>query len=467
MLRLWTGCWWSAGCLLLFVAWAQAFSQVSVLDSSFNVGTGANDAVNALVLQADQRILVGGEFTTIGGCSNSFLARLNADGSVDTAFDPAGQIDGFVQCLLQQPDRKVIVGGAFGRLLGQTRSALARLLADGSVDATFDASAVLNTNTQVFALALQDDGRLLVGYRGVDDGVSQIVRINTNGTPDPSFVCTNRFDGYVLTFLPQPDGSVLFGGAIYSVDGLARHTLFRLKAGGQLDDTFDPGLERSSVFNLVRQPNAQILVGGLLKRTGASNSFPLLRLNADLQWDESFQTDAFVGTQGGIGDPFISALLLQPDGKIVAGGFFFEVGGYWRRQIVRLSAEGRVDGCFDPGLGLGAYSQFGSVRALVLQPDGRVLVGGWFLGVDTAYNQLHLARLLPQSDCDLIRVYIRGGHEAFVAATFPPGGTNYLEMSDDLKTWQSVETNTSPYIYSSSLSMSNPPRVFFRGRQER
>ncbi len=409
-----------AGFLLALAVCGQAFGQVSLLDSSFNVGPGANEAVNALLVQADQRILVGGEFTTVGGCSNAFLARLNADGSVDTAFNPAGQTDGFVRCLVQQPDRKVLVGGGFGMLLGQTRPALARLLENGSVDTTFDASAVLNTNTHVFAGALQDDGRLLVSYRGVEDSVSRIARLNPNGTPDASFVCTNQFDGYVLTFLPQPDGSILFGGAIYNVDGLARHTLFRLKADGKLDDTFDPGLEMSTVFNLVRQTNGQILVGGRLKRTGGSNSVPLLRLNVDLQWDESFQTDRFVDLTGGIQPPYISAFLLQPDGKLIAGGYFFEVGGYWRRHIIRLTFEGHADACFDPGLGLGDSGQPSPVRAMVPQSDGRILIGGAFQGIDTAYGQGNLARLLPQSDCDLIRVYIRGGDAAFVAATFPP-----------------------------------------------
>jgi uncharacterized delta-60 repeat protein len=455
-----------AGWLFLLAAGAQALGQVSVLDPSFSVAPGANDAVNALLVQANQRILVGGDFATIRGCSNSFLARLNSDGSVDTAFNPPGQTDGFVRCLLQQPDRKVLVGGGFGRLLGQARPALARLLEDGLVDTAFDASAVVHTNDRVFALALQADGRLLVGCRSEDDGISRIVRVNTNGTLDPSFVCTNQIDGYIVTFLPQPDGSVLFGGGIFHVDGLPRHTLFRLKANGQLDDTFDPGLEMSSVICLARQTNGQILVGGLLKRTGASNSVPLLRLNADLQWDESFRPDAFGGTHG-VGDPSISALLLQPDGKTIVGGFFFEVGGYWRRQIVRLTASGQVDGCFDPGLGLGAYTQTGPVRAIVLQPDNRILIGGWFLGVDTAYTQLHLARLLPRSDCDLIRVYLRGGDQAFVAATFPPGHTNYLEMSGDLSSWQTVYNDTSPYLYSWSLSTTDPPQAFFRARQER
>ena len=461
----------SAGWLLLLAGGAPAFGQVSVLDHSFKVGPGANDAVDGLVVQADQRILVGGEFTTIGGCSNSFLARLNADGSVDGSFNPSGQTDGAVLCLLQQPDRKVLVGGSFERLLGHTQPALARLLEDGSVDATFDTSAVFNTNTAVYSMALQEDGRLLVGYQYGSDGLggslSRVVRLNTNGAPDPMFVCTNEITGYVFALLPQPDG-VLFGGNYCNVAGSTNNALFRLKQDGRLDDSFDAGLGMSSVFSLVRQTNGQILVGGIFNRTGASNSVPLLRLNADLRWDEGFKIDALGGVGGGgFMDPSISALLLQSDGKLIVGGYFFEVAGYWRRQIVRLTPEGRVDGCFDPGLGLGGTEPVGPVRALTLQSDGNILVGGLFQGIDTAYGQANLARLLPQSDCDSIRVYLKGGDQAFAAATFPPGGTNYLEASADLTHWQTVLTDTSPYLFDGWFSMATAPQAFFRARQER
>jgi uncharacterized delta-60 repeat protein len=456
--------------LIVLAAWAQAFGQVSLLDTSFQIGLGANDAVNALVVQADQRILAGGEFTAIGGCSNSFLARLKSDGSVDSLFNPVGQTDGAVQCLLQQPDRKVLVGGAFGQLLGAPQPALARLQENGLLDESFDASAVMNTNCQVFSLALQADGRLLVGYyyyySGPEYWASRIVRLNTNGTADATFVCTNLIGGYVFALLPQPDGSVLCGANPSSSLGSPHYTLFRLKADGQFDNTFDAGLDLSSVFCLVRQTNGQILVGGLLNRTGASNSVPLLRLNANLQWDATYHPDAFGGSADWP-ETFSFTLLLQPDGKLVVCGYFFEVGGYWRRHIVRLTAEGRVDGCFDPGLGLGAYWWASPVRAIALQPDGRILIGGAFQGFDTALGQANLARLLPSSGCDLIRVYINGGDQSFAAATFPPGGTNYLEMSSDLKNWQTVQTNTDPYISYSDLSLTNPPQAFFRARQER
>ena len=292
------------------------------------------------------------------------------------------------------------------------------------------------------------------------------MRLDTNDTPDATFACTNLIAGYVFALLPQADGHVLFGGNWCAISSSTNYCLFRLKPDGQVDDTFDAGLDQSSLFCLVRQSNGKILAGGLLNRRSATNSSPLLRLNADLQWDEDFQTDVSGGT-GLFSGPSISALLLQPDDKLIVGGCFFEVGGYWRNQILRLTPEGHVDGCFDPGLGLGGQNPNGPVRALAPQADGRILVGGAFQGVDTAYGQLNLARLLPQSDCDLVRVYLSGGDPTFAAATFPPGRTNYLETSDDLKNWQAVETNTSPYIWYWNFSMTDSPRTFFRARQER
>jgi len=461
--------WWSAWLAVLLLASPPVFGQVSVFDPSFQIGPGANDAVNALVVQQDGRILVGGDFTSIGGLSNSYFARLNADGAVDTSFVQGGATDGSVNCLLQQPDRKVLVGGGFNRLLGVERRGLARLLEDGSVDADFNAGNVLATNESAFSFGLQDDGRILIGL-SEGDWVSRIVRVDTNGALDATFYCTNQFPGYLFAITPLDDGSILVGGNVYGVDGLPRYGLFRLQPDGRLDDTFNPGLEQySSVFTMVKQASGHFLVGGLLNRTGASNAVPLLRLTPDLQWDESFKTDRFVGGATPYGNSWITALLLQPDGEIVAGGSFFEVGGYWRRQIVRLTPDGHVDGCFDPGLGLGGAEPAGPVRRLALQADGRILVGGKFQGVDGHDQPLNLARLLSESDCDRMRVYFLSGawgsFDTFAAATFPPGGTNSLEWSENLSDWQTLETNTSPYIYY-YFPMTSAPQAFFRARKE-
>jgi uncharacterized delta-60 repeat protein len=462
---------WNTFSLLpLLLGAAGARAQPSLADSSFRVGDGANAPVNALVVLADQRILAGGEFTSINGCSNAYLARLNVDGSADAAFNPAAGTDGPVYCLLQRPDGTILVGGGFQRVLGAERHGLARLTAAGNVDPSFDTGEALGTNGAVFALALQEDQRIVVCQSG-SAGRSRILRVESDGKLDLTFQCTNDFFGYVFALLPLPGGGLLAG--VNGVASGANSCLIRLQAGGQVDGAFTANLgSNSSVFVLARKPDGKILVGGQLRRTGTGVVAPLLQLNADLQWDDSFRTDDF--KTGGTLDPTINSLLFQPDGAIVAGGYFFEVGGYWRRQILRFLPGGQVDGCFDPGLGLGGAHEAGPVRALALQTNGCVVVGGWFDGVEGASGQHNLARFQPQSSCDAIRVYVGRSPSdfspppLFAAATFPPGGTNILEHSENLVDWQELARTSSPYLYVAASESADQPLVqFFRARKER
>ena len=108
------------------------------LDTAFNPPGGANDPIQALAVQADGKIVVGGRFTTLGGVSRNRIGRLNADGTLDTSFDPPGGADGIVWALVVQPDGKIVVGGNFTTLGGVATSYLQRLNADGTPDASFN-----------------------------------------------------------------------------------------------------------------------------------------------------------------------------------------------------------------------------------------------------------------------------------------------------------------------------------------
>ncbi len=129
---------------------------------------GANAQVRALVVQPDGKILVGGWFTTLGKdtvgnpVTRNYIGRLNHDGSPDTTFNPGAS--NFVRALAVQPDGKILVGGDFTRLGGggtgtEFRNYIGRLNADGSLDTTFNPG----TNGYVYALAVQPDGKILVG----------------------------------------------------------------------------------------------------------------------------------------------------------------------------------------------------------------------------------------------------------------------------------------------------------------
>ena len=98
-------------------------SRAQLVDS---FDPNANNDVRALALQADGKILVGGFFTSIGGQTRNRIARLNSDGSLDASFDPNAGNDG-VYALAVQSDGKILVGGAFTFISGQTRNRIARL----------------------------------------------------------------------------------------------------------------------------------------------------------------------------------------------------------------------------------------------------------------------------------------------------------------------------------------------------
>src|SRR2546427_781437 len=103
------------------------------LDLSFNPGTGANNIVNSFAVQTNGQVFIGGLFTTVNGTNINRIARLNADGSLDTSFDPGtGAANYPVRSVVVQPDGKVLIGGEFTAVNGNTnRSFLARLNGDG------------------------------------------------------------------------------------------------------------------------------------------------------------------------------------------------------------------------------------------------------------------------------------------------------------------------------------------------
>src|SRR5690349_3560775 len=116
--------------LLLATIGVRAYSQTPDSLNPF-----PNSFVYALSLQPDGKIVVGGEFTRLSGQSRNGIGRLNADGSLDAAFNPGG---GAVNALAIQSDGRIIVGGIFSSLGGQARRNIGRLNANGTIDEAFN-----------------------------------------------------------------------------------------------------------------------------------------------------------------------------------------------------------------------------------------------------------------------------------------------------------------------------------------
>ena len=472
---------------LFFIPAIQSFAQASLFDPTFKVGHGANGIVYGIVVQDDGKIVVGGEFSQIAGQARTNLARLNSNGQLDASF-PQGT-DGAVYRLLQQPDGKILVGGNFTNLQGVARQRIGRLLTNGVVDSEFDAGTNIAVELAVFALACQSDGKVLAApFNPSNFNYSFLNRFSPDGQLDASFVQTNVFQGWLARAIcPRTNGSIFIGGSFLTVNDIASPGLALLSANGELDTSFvsllysdsNPSFpgnfnKKSDVFSVVLLPDSSLLIGGRFWQKVTTNRFAVAKLTPALDWDANFQPDVFDPRDewGQLGR--VAALFPQPDGKIILGGIFQEVGGYWRRNIVRLDSLGKVDSCFDPGIGLGDFGGF-SVAALARQSDDKVLAGGWFLtpvGSPVAsFTSSNLTRFLPQGECAATRMHLgnNGPGQNFVAATCAPGGTNHLQASTNLIDWVDVQfPTTSPYIYHYVGELSQVPSsgAFFRLKKE-
>ena len=211
--------------------------SVSVLDG-FN--PMADDILYSITVQPDGKIsLTGGWFTSIGGQARNYIARLNPDGSADTAFNPGANGDyvPFVKPLVVRGDGKIIAAGGFTSIGGQARNSIARLDPDGTADQTFNP----DSNNWIYTLALQGDGKILAGgYFTRIGGQTRnyIARLNPDGTADPAF--NPNANGFVFFIAPQPDGKILLGGTFTSIGGQARNNIARLNPDGTVDLTLIP-----------------------------------------------------------------------------------------------------------------------------------------------------------------------------------------------------------------------------------
>ncbi|WP_128396964.1 T9SS type A sorting domain-containing protein [Botryobacter ruber] len=347
------------------------------LDDAFNFGGGFDGYVSSMALQPDGKIVVGGGFTSYNGKVRSYLARLNADGTLDDAFNAGTGFNSPVSTIVVQPDGKLVVGGSSNSFDGIGLSKIARLNADGTSDASFSSGTGFNGN--VLAIMLQPDGKIVVGGSFSEyDGVmrNRIARLNSNGSLDASFKHLYGFDGDVISFALQPDGKIVAGGAYGYYNGIRRRSIVRLNTDGTLDSSFNPGTGfNGKVQSVAVQPDGKIVVGGYFRSYNDIGRENIARLNANGTLDYSFEPST---------NDEVRSIVLQSDGKIVMAGNFFGANGEWRLKIARLNADGYLDTSFNPGEGFN-----GVVNSIVLQPDGKIVAGGWF----TTYKQTSRRRI--------------------------------------------------------------------------
>jgi uncharacterized delta-60 repeat protein len=348
------------------------------LDISFNPGSGADSNVWAQVQQPDGKVLIAGDFMTVNGVTVNRIARLDSNGLLDASFNASSGANGSVYALALQSDGKILLGGSFTTVNGLGRSNIARLNSDGSLDANFQP--VLNNSVQ--AIHIQTDGKMLVGgnfttVNGVT--LNRISRLNSDGSIDAGFNPGLGANGKPNFILRQPDGKVLIGGDFTAVNGIARNRIARLNGDGSLDAGFNSVTgANNSVSAMALQADGKILIGGAFTAVNGTARSYIARINSDSTLDVGFNP---------VVNGSVMSLALQSDGKVLIGGIFTTVNGVARSYIVRLNNGGTTDTVFNPGTGPGVT--FAVVRSISWQSDGKALIGGAF----TAYNGTAISRI--------------------------------------------------------------------------
>jgi uncharacterized delta-60 repeat protein len=405
------------------------------VDPTFNPIGGANAVVFKIAVQPDGKILLAGNFTQVTGLARNGLARLNADGTLDTSFTASAELPAQVNSLLLQPDGKIAIAGTFQEVNGSVRRYVARLNPDGSLDTFYPSG---GPNDVTYALALQQDGKVLVGgefltVSGYDR--KRLVRLYPSngdvestfkaGEPDTAvFALASQTDSQVIcggdftvfdgaahmglaratasrgfddpAFTPsanrrvnaaviQPDGKILVAGRFTVINGPARNRIARLNADGSLDTGFDPNAINDEVFGITLLRDGALIASGCFTNIGGAGVRYLAKLGSNGVVDATFNPD--------VAD-FVNGAAVQTDGRVIIYGRFVEIGGQAHRRIARLNADGSLDTTFNPG-----DSADSDVTCAAIQPDGKIVIGGLFAAVN-GVTRHRMARLNADGSLD-------------------------------------------------------------------
>jgi uncharacterized delta-60 repeat protein len=416
-------------------------AQPGTLDPSFVPALNDGAAVYVVTLQTNGDILIGGSFTCTGGVSVTNVARLRPDGSLDETFNPASAADiGYVDAIAVQADGKVVIGGNFASSTGATSANLTRLNADGSVDEDFAPGLVVDA--PVNAVALQTDGKILLGgsFVLVDFVLRRsIARLNADGTLDFSFdACVASSAGAGATALSlQTDGRILVSGNFTFSSGLTREGVARLGHNGDLDLTYasTPGVNSGAVvFALALRTNGAVLLSGDFESFNFTTRIAILQLGAVGELDPNFDP----GTGLALGTT-LYAMTRQSDEKILIAGDFTQYNGQNKRGVARFHTNGSLDASFDAGLG-----PDNSVSSFAMQSNGRILIAGRF-GTFDGVARNGLARLKGDPLPARLVAPVRPVNGSFALQLFGEEQGHYeVQASSNFVDWVSVTNFTAP-----------------------
>lgn len=338
------------------------------LDAGFVTGSGFNNNVNELTVQPDGKILFTGNFTQYKGAAANRIIRLDTTGNKDISFNPGAGPNLSCNAVFLNPDGRVYVGGTFSLVDNFARLCLARLNANGSVDQSFFSDSKLNG--QINALGFQKSGKAIVGGQFTKYNqtiANRIARLNINGTLDTSFIVSPGAGNIVRSVAVLSDDKILVAGDFTTYNGSSAGRIVRLQPNGTIDNTFTTGTgANNAIYKVEVLSSGKILITGNFTSYNGTAVNRIARLNSDGTLDNTFAVGSGLSNTG-------RDISVQPDGKILLAGSFTTYNGFAAKRVVRLDSAGNYDNTFATGSGAN-----NTIYAVALQADGSILLGGMF-----------------------------------------------------------------------------------------
>ena len=418
-------------------AWAAAGDLDPTFDRDGKVTTpiftqaGDSATVYAIAVQPDGKIVAAGSAARspqAGASTGSefALARYNADGSLDTSFSGDGKLtkdiaggQDYAYGVVVQPDGKIVAVGSaeVNAASFYTRFTVVRFNPDGSLDNGFGTAGVVSTDffgteNAATSVALQADGRIVVAG-SAHDGVGRrfaLARYNVDGSLDASFGTGGKvttsffgFDDAATGVVVQADGRIVAGGRAYPGGANNQFALARYDANGNLDASFGSGGKvitdffgkNDAALSLLLQVDGKIVAGGLALPAGfGTDQYALARYNPDGSLDTGFGADGRTTLAFSSGYQRRPVAALAPDGKIAMVSWGVTASGFDEFSLARFNSDGSLDLGFGQG-GKVTTNVLGSQNqayALAVQADGKIVAAGSAFDPSRSYGVFALTR---------------------------------------------------------------------------
>lgn len=433
------------------------------LDTSYGIGgrsitvvTGIVDTIYEMVLQPDNKVVVGGVSMGDATSRDFTVARFQENGKLDPRFGEVGLVHtpvrndlDEVRDLARQSDGKIVAAGT-SRLGIAYNCALVRYNANGTVDSSFGSQGKVVTSLTsgddgIYSITIQPDGKILAtGYAGGEgnNGDWAILRYNANGTPDTSFNGNGRIivnlggsTDVGRAILVQPDGKILVGGYSF-IASTGNFTILRYNANGTPDTTFDGDGVANTTINdrtgyargMVLQPDGKIVLAG--DYVGPDyRDFAVVRFNSNGSLDTDFGSGGKVITSVGANNDEAEDVALTPDGKIVVVGATTN-GAVGDFAVVRYNSNGSLDTTFDDdGKAITPINNNDKANSVVVQPNGKIIAAGYSTDPSNSNFDYTLVRYNANGSLDntfgaggkIVTDYGRLGENAYSVILEPNG----------------------------------------------